>query len=779
MSILNENIINFIKKNNLNRQLLVGNFGIEKENLRVKFDGELSLTPHPIEFGEKIKNPYIKTDFSESQVEVITPTLSNIEETYNFLKDLNNIVSLELKDELLWPQSSPSRLMEDSKIPLADFGPTGTAEKEYRETLSEKYGRKNQLISGIHYNFSFSDKLIDKLYEEFGKDLSYKEFKDNIYLKVTKKLLKYRWLNIYLTGASPVVHSSHDERCISEMETEDGESYFLKDSLSFRNGKFGYKNKKKYIISYDSVQEYVQSIEDLVESKELSDPRELYSSIRLRAKDNNDLLNSLKNDGITYLEIRHIDLNPFEKEGISLETLYLTHMFVIYSLLSIEEDYDEDQQIVAYRNHELAVDSGLKEHLEIYETLDKKVLMSDAGERVLEDIRGVVELIDMDKDFLNHIIDDAIEKVKDPKKTLAYKVLDATKDNNYLDFHINKAKQFLEESKKEEYKMFSYEDLELSTQILLRASIKRGVKFDLIDRSDNFVLLDNGEKKEYVKQGTKTSVDTYSSVMVMENKVVTKEILDRAGIRIPKGRDYVDVNEAKEDYSYFNGKRIVVKPKSTNFGIGITIFKNEFSKESYERAVAIAFENDNSIIIEEFLNGDEYRFLVMGDKIEGILNRVPANVSGDGVHSIRELVEEKNKHPLRGENYAKPLEKIKLGESEKMFLESQQKDFDYVPNNGETIFLRENSNVSTGGDSIDYTDIIRDEYKKIAIECTKIVGAKICGVDMMIEDINAAPTDDNYGIIELNFNPAIHIHSYPYKGKNRKIGDKILDILGM
>ena len=323
---LNENIIQFINNKDLKSELLTGNFGIEKENLRVKYDGELSLTPHPEEFGEKLENLYIKTDFSESQVEVITPALDAIEKTYDFLKNLDNIVSLELKDELLWPQSSPSVLVEEEKIPLADFGPMGIEEKKYRETLSEKYGKKNQLISGIHYNFSFSDELIDQLYKEFGDGRSFKEFKNKIYLKTTKSLLKYRWLSIYLTGASPVVHNTHDERCIDTMETEDGDCYFLKDNISFRNGKFGYKNKKNYIISYDTVEEYVASIENLIDTHELTDPREFYSSIRLRARDNKDLLKSLKKDGITYLEVRHIDLNPFEKEGVDLDTLYLTHM---------------------------------------------------------------------------------------------------------------------------------------------------------------------------------------------------------------------------------------------------------------------------------------------------------------------------------------------------------------------------------------------------------------------------------------------------------------------
>ncbi len=158
---------------------------------------------------------------------------------------------------------------------------------------------------------------------------------------------------------------------------------------------------------------------------------------------------------------------------------------------------------------------------------------------------------------------------------------------------------------------------------------------------------------------------------------------------------------------------------------------------------------------------------------------MPANVIGDGERTITELVTEKNKDLLRGKGHKKPLEKINLGESESMFLESQGLNFGYIPSKEERIYLRENSNISTGGDSIDCTDIISEAYKEIAIKSARVVGSSLCGVDMMIEDIENDPTDYNYGIIELNFNPAVHIHSYPYKGKNRKIGDKILDALDM
>jgi hypothetical protein len=115
---------------------------------------------------------------------------------------------------------------------------------------------------------------------------------------------------------------------------------------------------------------------------------------------------------------------------------------------------------------------------------------------------------------------------------------------------------------------------------------------------------------------------------------------------------------------------------------------------------------------------------------------------------------------------------------EKDFLTSQGKDICYTPQNGETVFLRENSNISTGGDSIDFTDEISEQYKIIAINSAKAVGAKICGADIIIKDIKAKPDKNNHSIIELNFNPALHIHDFPYQGLNRHVEKKVLDLLG-
>jgi glutamate--cysteine ligase/glutathione synthase len=323
-----------------------------------------------------------------------------------------------------------------------------------------------------------------------------------------------------------------------------------------------------------------------------------------------------------------------------------------------------------------------------------------------------------------------------------------------------------------------YSRLELSTQILIREADKRGIDTDVLDWDDNFIRLRKGDKTEYVKQATRTSADTYIAPLIMENKEVTKIVLKEHGVSVPEGITVHSAKEAAQHFPTFAGTAVVIKPKSTNFGKGVIIIKECNHQEEYEDAVTQALTFDDAVLIEQFIPGKEYRFLVIGDEVAAILHRVPANVEGDGRKSIEELVAVKNQDPLRGKGYVTPLEKLALGDMEIDFLLQQGRNIRTVPAEGETVYLRENSNISTGGDSIDCTDTIPEAYKSIAVKAARAVGARICGADMIIFDPAQPPDDHNHSIIELNFNPALHIHDYPYQGQNRHVEQKVLDLLG-
>ena len=331
MSLLDKKFIHQLLQTNGQKDLFKGHFGLEKENIRVNHEGKLALTPHPKAFGNKNENPYIQTDFSESQIEMITPVFDSIDETYNFLENLQNMVSLELEDEYLWPSSNPPALPEDEEIPIAILD--DPIEENYRLQLAGKYGRKKQVLSGIHYNFSFHETMINELYKGENGTRSFREFKDDLYLKVARNVLNYRWLLIYLTGASPVFSKTYVQKCVQKSQSLDEESNFFPNMNSLRNSECGYRNHKPYYVSLDSLEEYLHDLQELIRSNELLNVKEFYSPVRVKATGGKDQVQALLERGISYLELRMIDLNPLDKNGINKDTMAFIHLFLVYMLL--------------------------------------------------------------------------------------------------------------------------------------------------------------------------------------------------------------------------------------------------------------------------------------------------------------------------------------------------------------------------------------------------------------------------------------------------------------
>ena len=261
----------------------------------------------------------------------------------------------------------------------------------------------------------------------------------------------------------------------------------------------------------------------------------------------------------------------------------------------------------------------------------------------------------------------------------------------------------------------------------------------------------------------------YNRLKVLENKQVftvnINHLLEKIAVDVP-------ILQA----TFGKDKSIVIKPKSTNFGLGISIFQEPTNLDSYQKALEIAFSEDSSVLVEEFIAGTEYRFFVLDGKCEAVLLRLPANVRGDGRHTIRELVATKNTNPLRGRDHRSPLERIKLGEIELLMLEQQGYKADDILPKGVQVFLRRNSNISTGGDSIDMTEAMHPSYKKLAAEMATAIGAWVCGVDLIIPNstLPASKKEPNCTCIELNFNPSMYMHTYCAEGPGQSITPNIL-----
>ena len=413
-------------------EILSGSFGIEWESLRAKGDGELSLTPHPEVFGDKLTNPLVTTDFSESQIEIITPTFDTIDEAFDTFSLISDIVNSSLKeDEYLWFQSIPYILPYCDKIPIAKYSEDGESSQKYREDLAKKYGVKKQMISGVHFNFSFSEDLLKKVQAIYGNDLDFKEFKNNVYLRVARNYLRYCWLIIYLTGCSIGSHKTFSNDCIHLMDAQDDYgSYYSTKGPSFRNASCGYKNLIELYPSYNSIDEFTRDIEGFIDDGDLSQAKELYTQIRLKPKNPKDLLNSLKNDGIEYIEVRTLDINPFYKCGLVKHDMKFLHLFLIYMLIKDESDY-ADWQKEAKINEENVAEKAYVESMRLLKD-GEEVTLKEWASDIINEMYGMCEVFGISE---SHTLDLMLNRVSNPDLTYGKRLLKLIQENGYINTH--------------------------------------------------------------------------------------------------------------------------------------------------------------------------------------------------------------------------------------------------------------------------------------------------------------------------------------------------------
>ena len=336
------------------RGLLSGNFGLEKEMLRITEDGYLSHSSHPFPENE----PCITRDFCENQTEINTPIFKSAGEVVSDLYAHTSVIIGRLRQlspgEYLWPFSNPPYIREEEDIPVAQFHGTQQQKTRYREYLSNRYGRYKMTFSGIHFNYSFAGDLLRRNYEvetgvhmEKGKeDSRYREYENGIYLALAEKLVKYGWIMVTLTAASPLMDSSFFET------GRTGEDLFP-GFASVRCSELGYWNTFAPVFDYSSIGAYTRCIQQYVDDGWIMAPSELYYPIRLKPRGENTLEN-LRSGGVNHIELRMIDLNPLQKEGIDVRDVKFAQLLLAWLAATPHQPFSTADQVMANANYKHA-----------------------------------------------------------------------------------------------------------------------------------------------------------------------------------------------------------------------------------------------------------------------------------------------------------------------------------------------------------------------------------------------------------------------------------------
>jgi glutamate--cysteine ligase len=331
---------------------------LEKESLRITGDGYIAKTPHPFSLEKNVSR-----DFCENQVEIVTDVYPTVESLYLGLQSTDRYVKDTLKalpeTEYLWSFSNPPYFKGEKDIPVATFQGELKEKQTYREYLANKYGKRLMLYSGIHYNFSFDQEFLQQMCSA-KKQKNYENFVNNTYLDLAKKLLKYSWLIVSLTSASPLYDCSLVNENFLGVDGFNGYA-------SMRNSPDGYWNQFNLILDYSSLGAYVDSIQHYVTTGEIASVGECYIPIRLKPRGDNSL-EKLK-DGIDHIELRMFDLNPLDSVGIKVEDLKFVHYLMLYLLSLPSIELSPTEQVNAMENHKKASAFSL-ESVEIF--LDNK-----------------------------------------------------------------------------------------------------------------------------------------------------------------------------------------------------------------------------------------------------------------------------------------------------------------------------------------------------------------------------------------------------------------------
>lgn len=311
-----------------------------------------------------------------------------------------------------------------------------------------------------------------------------------------------------------------------------------------------------------------------------------------------------------------------------------------------------------------------------------------------------------------------------------------------------------------------------STRAIVDAGQKRGVPYLRLN-SGSLVQLGYGARQRRILTA-ETDRTSAIAESIAQDKELTRNLLSSAGIPVPKGCPVSSAAEAWETAQEL-GLPVVVKPQYGNHGRGVTT--NLLTQAEVTAAYDNAREEESTIVVEKYIEGDDYRLLVVGDRLVAAARRVPAQVIGDGQSTVRQLVAEVNKDPRRSDGHSTVMSFITLDPVAEAVLAQQGFSADSIPPAGHIVLIRRNANLSTGGTACDVTHMVHPEVAARAVEAARIIGLDIAGVDVIAKDISVSLEAQNGGIVEVNAGPGLRMHLQPSEGQSRPVGEAIIDML--
>jgi cyanophycin synthetase len=311
-----------------------------------------------------------------------------------------------------------------------------------------------------------------------------------------------------------------------------------------------------------------------------------------------------------------------------------------------------------------------------------------------------------------------------------------------------------------------------STRAIVEAARNRGIPTRRLN-TDSLVQFGYGSRQRRIRAAETDRTGAIAQALA-QDKELTRTLLKAVGVPVPDGRPVTDAEDAWTAAQEI-GVPVVVKPQDGNQGRGVAT--NLSTREQVTAAYAAALLESDDVIVEKYAPGHDYRLLVVGDRVVAAARREPAHVVGDGVRTINQLIDIVNQDPRRGEHHATSLSKIHIDVVAAAVLKEQGFEPDSVPPAGQTVLIRRNANLSTGGTAIDVTERVHPEVAARAVDAARVIGLDIAGIDILAQDISRTMEEQGAIVVEVNAAPGLRMHLEPSAGVSRPVAEAIVDSL--
>lgn len=439
--------------------------GLEKESLRVTEDGHIAQTPHPIGLGSALCHPSITTDYSEALLELVTAAYTDEAAALARLDALHRYTYSQIGEELLWVASMPCIVGGDRQIPIAHYGTSNIGQMKhiYRRGLDWRYGRSMQAIAGIHFNYSFSEAFLRAVQAREGDTRDFTVFRSEFYFRLIRNFQRYGWLVPYLMGASPAICKSFTAGRDLGFDNFSKHTLYTPYATSLRMSDIGYKNNAQAAlnISYTNLDAYVKTLRAAIQTPDpeyarigtyvdgewrqlntniLQIENEYYSFVRPKALSltSEQPTCALKRAGVEYVEIRALDLDPFEPLGVNTGQLEFLEALLLLCLLEDSPPIEPAEQSHINANQGLVARNGRDPDLTLYRSNGTRVKLQVWATELLDAMAGPAELLDEvhgDARY-RHTLSTYRERVQDSEKTPSARILNEmrSKKEEFVEF---------------------------------------------------------------------------------------------------------------------------------------------------------------------------------------------------------------------------------------------------------------------------------------------------------------------------------------------------------